>query len=137
MTLASIFPHPIIQGPTAGGFNTPAQVAAVSNAGALGSLACSLLSPESIRAQTAQIRALTDQPFCLNFFVQDVPTPSATEVEQAKEWLKPYWSSFGWTELPTPAKWCEDFSVQFETLIELCPAVASFTFGILSEQQIQ
>jgi nitronate monooxygenase len=137
MTLASIFPHPIIQGPTAGGFNTPAQVAAVSNAGALGSLACCLLSPDTIRAQTAQIRALTDRPFCLNFFAQDTPKPSDAEVEQAKELLKPYWSSFGWTELPTPAKWCEDFSAQFETLLELRPAVASFTVGILSAQQIQ
>jgi hypothetical protein len=31
------FSHPIVQGPTAGGCNTPVQVAAVSNAGALGS----------------------------------------------------------------------------------------------------
>lgn len=137
MTLASVFPHPIIQGPTAGGFNTPAQIAAVSNAGALGCLACSLLSPDVIREQTSQIRALTDKPFCLNFFVQDTPKPSAAEVEQAKEWLKPVWSSLGWTELPTPAKWCEDFSAQFETLIELRPAVASFTFGILSVEQIR
>jgi nitronate monooxygenase len=63
------------------------------------------------------------------FFVQDTPKPSAAEVEQAKEWLKPVWSSLGWTELPTPAKWCEDFSAQFETLIELRPAVASFTLA--------
>ncbi len=137
MTLASVFPHPIIQGPTAGGFNTPGQVAAVSNAGALGSLACSLLSPDTIREQTAQIRALTDKPFCLNFFVQETPKPSADEVERAKEWLKPAWSSLGWAELTTPAKWCEDFAAQFETLIALRPAVASFTFGILSVEQIK
>ena len=137
MNLSSLFPHPIIQGPTAGGFNTPAQVAAVSNAGGLGSLAGSLLSPDVIRAQTAQIRALTDKPFCLNFFVQDIPKPDPQEVERAKEWLKPIWSSLGWSELPTPAKWCEDFSAQFETLIELRPAVASFTFGILSTEQIK
>jgi nitronate monooxygenase len=90
-----------------------------------------------MRAQTAQIRALTDKPFCLNFFVLETPNPSAAEVEQAKNWLQPFWSSFGWSELPTPAKWCEDFASQFETLLELRPAVASFTFGILSEQQIQ
>lgn len=137
MTLTSVFPHPIIQGPTAGGFNSPAQVAAVSNAGALGSLACCLLSPETIRAQTAEIRKLTDRPFCLNFFVQQTPNPSLEEVEQAKEWLKPAWSLLGWTELPTPAKWCEDFSQQFETLIALRPAVASFTLGILSVEQIR
>jgi nitronate monooxygenase len=137
MNLASVFPYPIIQGPTAGGNNTPAQVAAVSNAGGLGSLACSLLSPDTIRAQTAQIRALTDKPFCLNFFVLETPKPDPAEVARAVEWLKPFWSSFGWTEFPTPAKWCEDFAAQFEALIELRPAVASFTFGILSAEQIQ
>jgi nitronate monooxygenase len=137
MNLTSVFPHPIIQGPTAGGPNTPAQVAAVSNAGALGSLACSLLSPAAIREQTAQIRALTSKPFCLNFFVLETPVPDPAEISTAVEWLKPLWSSLGWTELPTPAKWCEDFAAQFETLIELRPAVASFTFGILSVEQIQ
>jgi nitronate monooxygenase len=121
----------------AGGNNTPAQVAAVSNAGALGSLACSLLSPQTMREQTAQIRGLTKQPFCLNFFVQETPAPSADEVERAKAWLQPVWSSLGWTALPTPAKWCEDFSAQFETLLALRPAVASFTFGILSAAQIR
>lgn len=135
--LTSVFPHPIIQGPTAGGPNTPAQIAAVSNAGALGSLACSLLSPAAISEQTAQIRALTDQPFCLNFFVLETPRPDPSEVAQAVEWMRPLWSSLGWTELPTPTKWCEDFHAQFETLIELRPAVASFTFGILSAEQIQ
>ncbi|WP_444846903.1 NAD(P)H-dependent flavin oxidoreductase [Duganella caerulea] len=137
MNLASIFPHPIIQGPTAGGNNNPAQVAAVSNAGALGSLACSLLSPDVIRSQTEQIRALTDKPFCLNFFVLETPQPAPEEVARAKEWLKPFATSLGWTEVPTPAKWCEEFAVQFETLIELRPAVASFTFGILSAEQIR
>lgn len=136
MNLRSIFPHPIIQGPTAGGQNTPAQVAAVSNAGALGSLAGSLLSPDVLRTQVAQIRALTDKPFCLNFFVQNMPNPDPAEVQQAVERLKPIWSSLGWDALPMPAKWCEDFAAQFETLIELRPAVASFTFGILSAAQI-
>jgi nitronate monooxygenase len=137
MDLKQVFPHPIIQGPTAGGQNTPAQVAAVSNAGGLGSLACSLLSPDTIRTQTAQIRALTDRPFCLNFFVQGVPQPDPAEVAHSIELMKPIWTSLGWTEFPMPAKWCEDFAAQFETLLELKPAVASFTFGILSIEQIQ
>lgn len=136
MPLTSLFPHPIIQGPTAGGNNTPAQVAAVSNAGALGSLACSLLVPTTIRDQVAQIRALTERPFCLNFFVLQPPQPDDAMLAQAVELLRPIWSSLGWTSLPTPAKWCEDFSAQFELLLELRPAVASFTFDILSAEQV-
>src|SRR5471032_2400345 len=53
------------------------------------------------------------------------------------EWLKPIAASLGWTEVPAPAKWCEDFAAQFEALIEMRPAVASFTFGILSAEQIR
>ena len=136
MPLNTLFPHPIIQGPTAGGNNTPAQIAAVSNAGALGSLACSLLPQEKIREQVAQIRALTDQPFCLNFFVQKPPQPDSAELALAAELLRPIWSSLGWPELPMPAKWCEDFSAQFEMLLALRPAVASFTFDILSAEQV-
>lgn len=136
MAFRSLFPLPILQGPTAGGSNTPAQVAAVSNAGALGALAASLLSPEAIRQQVAEIRKLTDKPFQLNFFVQDPPQPSREEVERAVGLLEPVWSSLGWSELALPFKWCEDFSAQFEVLLELKPAVASFTFGILSASQV-
>jgi len=137
MALQSLFTYPIIQGPMAGGCNTAALVAAVSNAGALGSLAGSLLAPDAIRRQVAEIRQLTDKPFLLNFFVQDPPQPSADEVARAVELLKPVWSTLGWSELALPFKWCEDFSAQFEALLELKPAAASFTFGILSAEQVQ
>jgi nitronate monooxygenase len=120
----------------AGGCTTPALVAAVSNAGALGSLAASLLAPDKIRQQVAEIRQLTDKPFQLNFFVQGQPHPSRQEVEQAVELLRPVWSSLGWSELALPFKWCEDFSAQFELLLELKPAVASFTFDILTPEQV-
>lgn len=136
MQLRSLFPLPIIQGPMAGGSNTPALVAAVSNAGALGSLACSLLAPDKIRQQVAEARQLTDKPFMLNLFVQNEPKPSHEEVERAIALLKPVWSSLGWTELARPFKWCESFAAQFEVLLEVKPAVASFTFDILSPQQV-
>lgn len=137
MTWLSLFEHPIIQGPTAGGANTPEQVAAVSNAGALGSLAGSLLSPDTLRSQVAAIRARTSRAFCLNFFVQNTPSPSPEEVAGAEKLLRPVLDALGWDRLPIPAKWCEDFQAQFETLIELQPAVASFTFNQLHQEQVE
>jgi nitronate monooxygenase len=136
MDLARLFTYPIIQGPMAGGPSTPELIAAVSNAGAVGSLAASLLSPDTITQQVARIRNLTDQPFILNFFVQATPSPSENDVAQAVALLKPIWSGLGWDDLPRPASWCQDFNAQFETLLALQPVAASFTFGILSKEQV-
>jgi nitronate monooxygenase len=137
MGLKAIFPVPIIQGPMAGGANTPAMVAAVSKAGGLGSIGASMLSLDMIRTQVAEVRRLASGPFMLNFFVQRTPSPSQEEVDRAASLLRPVWSSLGWPELPRPAKWCEDFAAQFELLLELKPAVASFTFDILPTSQVK
>ena len=58
---------PLIQAPMAGVQGSTMTVA-VSNAGALGSLPCGMLSQEELRAELAAIRAQTDQPFNVNFF---------------------------------------------------------------------
>ncbi len=53
---------PIFQAPMAGGLSTPRLAAAVSNAGALGSVAGALLGPDELRAAIRETRALTDHP---------------------------------------------------------------------------
>ena len=137
MNLEQLFKFPIIQGPMAGGACTPELVAGVSNAGGLGSLAASLMDPAMMRDQATRIRSLTDQPFLINLFVLDMPAPSGTELERASLLLKPLWESLGWSALPTPARWCEDFAMQFDALVDLRPAAASFTFGILNPIQVE
>lgn len=137
MHLDRLLKFPIVQGPMAGGACTPELVAAVSNAGGLGSFPASLLQPQVIRDQVARIRELSDQPFQINLFVLDPPFPSEAEVDEAVKLLQPIWQSLGWTELPRPATWCEDFSAQFDTLLALRPAAASFTFGILDPRQVE
>jgi nitronate monooxygenase len=137
MDVLSLMEFPIVQGPMAGGSCTPALVAGVSNAGGLGSLPCSLFSPATMREQVAQVRALTDRPFQLNFFVLETPSPSQAEVSAGVELLRPVWESLGWSELPIPQQWCQDFAAQFETLLELRPAAASFTFDILTASQVE
>ena len=137
MDLRTLFEFPIIQGPMAGGACTAALVAAVSNAGALGSLPASLLTPELMQAQIAQIRALSARPFLVNLFVQKDPQPGADVVARGIELLKPVWSALGWSGLPLPAKWCEDFDAQFEVLLAARPAAASFTFDVLTRGQVE
>jgi NAD(P)H-dependent flavin oxidoreductase YrpB (nitropropane dioxygenase family) len=60
--------HPILLAPMGGG--TDARLAAaVSQAGGLGMLATSMLSPEAIAAEVAMIRQLTPMPFALNLLL--------------------------------------------------------------------
>ena len=58
---------PIIQAPMAG-VSTPAMAAAVSNAGALGSIAVGASSVDKAREMIRQTRALTSKPFNVNLF---------------------------------------------------------------------
>ena len=137
MDVMSLFKYPIIQGPMAGGACTPALVAAVSGAGALGSLAGSLLSPETISSQIREVRALTNAPFMVNLFVQQTPEPNPSTVADAIRMLTPFVKDLGLEELPVPKQWCQPFIQQLEAVIAAQPAVASFTFGILSHHQIE
>ena len=63
--------HPIIQ-TGMGWVATPELVAAVCNAGAMGFLAAATLPPDRVEAEIAKVRALTDQPFGVNFLM-DAP----------------------------------------------------------------
>jgi nitronate monooxygenase len=136
MELIDFSKCPIIQAPMAGGATTPELVAAVSNAGGIGSLAAATLSPQAIPEQVAQIRKLTQRAFMVNLFVLRAPQPTEEEVTRAVELLRPVWEPLGWSSLPKPGKWCEDFDAQFEALIETKPEIASFTFDILTREEV-
>ncbi len=58
--------HPVIQAPI-GPWSSAELVAAVCDAGGLGSVGTSLQSPEDVRTQVARVRELTDRPFAVNF----------------------------------------------------------------------
>src|SRR5919198_3089340 len=60
--------YAIVQAPMAGGFTTPELVAAVSNAGALGSLGGAMLPPDALREAIRAVRSLTERPFAVNVF---------------------------------------------------------------------
>jgi nitronate monooxygenase len=58
---------PIVQAPMANNA-PPALAAAVSAAGALGSIAGAALSPDELRAAVREVRGATDRPFAVNVF---------------------------------------------------------------------
>ena len=125
---------PIIQGPMTGS-DTPALAAAVSSAGGLGMLGCGMRSPAAMAEAAAAVRQQTDRPFGMNLFVQATPNPDEATVQAAMERLAPLHSELG-HHPQRPALRCEDLAAHFEALLALRPAVASFTFGILTAAQV-
>ena len=59
---------PVIQA-AMGSFAGPELIAAVSNAGGLGSIGAGMRSPEDLRQQLARTRELTQRPFVVNYGV--------------------------------------------------------------------
>ncbi len=121
--------HAIVQAPM-NAASPPALAAAVSNAGALGSCAAALFSPEKIIATVKTLRALTDKPFNVNLFLLN-PVSDDARIAQAHAWLQPFRDQLGLAPLATPEKFAENCDDQLAALLEAAPPVVSFTFGIL------
>lgn len=66
---------PIVQAPMAGGWTTPALVAAVSEAGGLGTLAGGRITAAELRSQIEETRRRTGRPFGVNFLVPEPIEP--------------------------------------------------------------
>jgi len=129
--------HPLIQAPMSGS-TPPALVAAVSNAGGLGSLGAGYLEPAAILAQAAQIRALGDRPYAIGLFVlPDEFEADMAAVAKAREQLDALMAREGLdVRTSLPARWAPRFSDQFAALCEARPAAAIFAFGVISQAQL-
>jgi len=130
--------HPLIQAPMAGS-TPPELVAAVSNAGGLGSLGAGYLEPQAILDQAARIRALGTQPYAIGLFVlPDEFEADMAAVAKAREQLDALMAREG-LEVRTslPQRWAPRFSDQFSALCEARPAVASFAFGVIGTAQMR
>ncbi|OQV18404.1 putative nitronate monooxygenase [Hypsibius exemplaris] len=127
--------YPIIQAPMAGGPSTPQLVAAVSNAGGLGSLGCGYLTPDGIRDEIRSTRKLTDKPFAVALFTpgkSDPPSPSI--IQEASRLLDPYRKELGLPlSPPSPTKFGEALEEQLQVILEEKPPVFAFTFGVPPE----
>jgi nitronate monooxygenase len=124
--------YPIVQGPMAGGATTPALVAAVCNAGALGSLGAGYLRPDQIASDIETIRSFTDRPFNVNLFAGGYAPESPVDTAPMLAVLSEIHAALG---LPAPVRpaWPHNpFDEQLEVVLEARPAVFSFTFGIPS-----
>ncbi|MFC4769846.1 NAD(P)H-dependent flavin oxidoreductase [Effusibacillus consociatus] len=128
---------PIVQAGMAGGATTPELVAAVSNAGGLGTLGAGYMSPEQIRTAVGEIRKLTDRRFAVNLFVPE-PIPEVdNEIENMNGILQPFRSELGIDSTATVTKYAESFQEQLAVVIEERVPVFSFAFGIPTVEQLK
>lgn len=128
---------PVIQAPMGGGPTTPRLVAAVSNAGGLGSVAGGYLSAEQLAAEIQPVRRLTDRPFAVNVFAPTDTRVPLQQIQHAHRVLEPFRRELG---LHGPADHMAasppSFDDHLDVLMDARPPVVSFTFGRLPPHAI-
>ncbi len=131
--------HPLFLAPMAG-VSTPQLAAEVSNQGGLGSLGLGAASLASAKQQILETKALTDQPFQVNFFCHQSMPQDTLRNQIWIEYLKPQFKKFG-AEAPQDLDCIypsfldnDDF---LNLVLETQPKAVSFHFGIPHPHQIQ
>lgn len=130
---------PLIQAPMAG-TSTPELAAAVSNAGALGSIAVGAVDAREARRAIRATKALTARPFNVNLFCHAPAAPDPVRDQAWIDSLRPIFAEFG----AAPPQRLEDIYQSFLTdddklavLIEERPAVVSVHFGLPRPDQVE
>jgi nitronate monooxygenase len=129
--------HPIIQAPLAGGGDTPDLVAAVCEAGALGFIGAAYLAPGQIMERCRDVRARTARAFGINLFAPSSASVPPADLSSALERVTPFYAELGLARPIPPKSAGYSFAEQFAAVLEAGAAVFSFTFGLLSRQEIQ
>ncbi|MCU1718359.1 NAD(P)H-dependent flavin oxidoreductase [Pseudomonas sp. 5P_3.1_Bac2] len=126
---------PLIQAPMAG-VQLHGLTAAVSNAGALGSLPGAMLDAAWLRHELTTLKSKTKRPYNLNFFCHQPPAPDEQREALWRSVLAPYYQELGIDAqqiLPAPSR--QPFSHEMADLVtEFQPAVVSFHFGLPSAE---
>lgn len=113
-----------------GGPSTAELVAAVSNAGGLGSLGAAYQTPDQITETIRRIRALSSRPFNVNLFAGGWSTKPAADAGPMLALLAEAHEKLGLPAPVAPAPTPDPFPAQLEAVLDARPAIFSFTFGI-------
>ena len=122
------------------GVSSPAMAAAVSNAGALGSIGVGATNAEGAREMIAAVRARSSRSLNVNVFCHQPPKSDAV-IEQAwLAYLRPHFEKFG---AQPPAQLREIYrsfledDAMLQMMIQERPRVVSFHFGLPAAERIQ
>ena len=103
-----------------------------------GSLGCGEMTPDEVREVAMIMRAGTNRPFNLNFFIPDAAQTDAAVLEQVRQRLAPWYNELG---LGKPPEVIPELPSIFDDahlalLLEIRPAVVSFHFGVPEKDAI-
>ena len=121
--------HPLVLAPMAGGPSTVALAAAAADGGVFPFLAGAYLTPERLRADLAELRAVTTAPFAVNVFAPSPDLPSMQQDALAYAASLAPWAAAAGVELGTPRYDDDFFAAKVDLLVEAAPALVSFAFG--------
>jgi len=123
---------PIVQAPMAG-VSSPAMAAAVSNAGALGSIGVGATDAAGAQGMIAEVRARTAKPFNVNLFCH---RPAIADAALERAWIDRLRPLFAEQDAEPPVRLTEIYQsfvtdeAMLAMLIAERPAVVSFHFGL-------
>ncbi len=121
---------PLIQAPMAGVQDHRLAVA-VCAAGAVGSLPCSYLGHEQLRAEIAALSTAASTPYNVNFFCHPLPAPDAAREQAWRTTLHPFYTAFA-VEPPTATTVPRaTFDAEVVAILRAFrPPIVSFHFGL-------
>ena len=122
---------PVLQAPMAG-VQGHVLAAAVCEAGGLGAIPAAMLTLEALDAELTQLRAQTQRPYNVNFFVHTQPVADDAALRRWHAALAPHYRGLGLDEtaMPTGAGRMPFNAQAAEVLERHRPAVVSFHFGL-------
>jgi nitronate monooxygenase len=130
---------PIIQAPMAG-VSTPEMAAAISNAGALGSLGVGAAGADEARKMIAAFRERSRRSLNVNVFCHEPARVNAPLENAWLEFLRPHFERYG-AKPPRELKEIYTSFVKDDAMLEVLlaakPRVVSFTFGLPSAERIK
>ena len=129
---------PIIQAPMASA-STPDMAAAVSKAGALGSLGAAYSQPEAMQRDAEAVRAHTNLPFNVNLFASKQPAAVDAAAQRGSlDAVAGYYRELGLPPLePLSAPYAPDLDAQLRTIEAIRPGVFTWHLGDLPQDYLR
>lgn len=124
----------VLVAPMAGGPSTPALAAAGTNAGALGFVPAGYLNAEAFAERLEAAQRLTTGPIGANLFVPQLSAATPAAVAAYAGTLVGEEQRYG-VRLGEPRFDDDSWDAKLKVLLDLRPAVASFTFGLPSVEE--